>query len=103
MTKQLEGKKAPNFKLDSTSLKTFELSKLKNGLIIYFYPKDNTPGCTPEHEKVAYDVGQEIAKSGSVLITGGLGGIMSASSHGAKDANGLTLGIIPQDLSLIHI
>ncbi len=58
---------------------------------------NNTPGCTPEHEKVAYDVGQEIAKSGSVLITGGLGGIMSASSHGAKDANGLTLGIIPQD------
>ena len=41
-------KKAPNFKLNSTSLKTFELSKLKNGLIIYFYPKDNTPGCTLE-------------------------------------------------------
>ena len=41
-------KKAPNFKLDSTSLKTFELSKLKSGLIIYFYPKDNTPGCTLE-------------------------------------------------------
>jgi len=41
-------KKAPNFKLDSTSSKTFELSKLKGGLIIYFYPKDNTPGCTLE-------------------------------------------------------
>ena len=41
-------KKAPNFKLDSTSLKIFELSKLKGGLIIYFYPKDNTPGCTLE-------------------------------------------------------
>ena len=41
-------KKAPNFKLMSTSSKTFELSKLKNGVIIYFYPKDNTPGCTLE-------------------------------------------------------
>ncbi len=41
-------KKAPNFILESTSLKTFELSKLKGGLIIYFYPKDNTPGCTLE-------------------------------------------------------
>ena len=41
-------KKAPNFKLPSTSLKTFELSKSKNGLVIYFYPKDNTPGCTLE-------------------------------------------------------
>tara|TARA_B100001029_G_C15057615_1_gene455666 strand:+ start:2641 stop:3102 length:462 start_codon:yes stop_codon:yes gene_type:complete len=41
-------KKAPNFKLISTSLKNFELSKLKSGLVIYFYPKDNTPGCTLE-------------------------------------------------------
>ncbi len=41
-------KKAPNFRLESTSLKTFELSKLKKGLVIYFYPKDNTPGCTLE-------------------------------------------------------
>ena len=57
----------------------------------------NTNGCTPEHEKVAYDVGMEIAKSYSVLLTGGLGGVMEAASHGAKDANGLTIGIIPQD------
>ena len=57
----------------------------------------NTNGCTPEHEKVAYDVGSEIAKSDSVLLTGGLGGVMAAASHGAKDAGGLTLGIIPQD------
>ena len=56
----------------------------------------NTNGCTPEHEKVAYDVGVEIAKSNSVLITGGLGGVMTAASRGAKDANGLTVGIIPQ-------
>ncbi len=41
-------KKAPNFKLNSTSSKPFELSRLKDGLIIYFYPKDNTPGCTLE-------------------------------------------------------
>jgi len=56
----------------------------------------NTNGCTPEHEKVAYDVGVGIAKSNSVLITGGLGGVMTAASHGAKDAGGLTVGIIPQ-------
>jgi len=56
----------------------------------------NTTGCTPEHEKVAYDVGVEIAKSDSVLITGGLGGVMTAAAHGAKDADGLTVGIIPQ-------
>ena len=56
----------------------------------------NTNGCTPEHEKVAYDVGMEVAKSNSVLITGGLGGVMTAAAHGAKDGGGLTVGIIPQ-------
>ena len=58
---------------------------------------NNTNGCTPKHEKIAYNVGSEIAKSDSVLITGGLGGVMAAASHGAHDANGLTVGIIPQD------
>ncbi len=58
---------------------------------------NNTNGCTPKHEKIAYEVGSEIAKSDSVLITGGLGGVMTAASHGAHDANGLTVGIIPQD------
>ena len=42
------GQKAPNFKLDSTGSKAFKLSNIKKGLIIYFYPKDNTPGCTQE-------------------------------------------------------
>ena len=41
-------KNAPNFKLASTSSKIFQLSKLKNGLVIYFYPRENTPGCTLE-------------------------------------------------------
>ena len=36
-------KKAPNFKLPSTSLKTFELSKSKNGLVIYFTLKTTPP------------------------------------------------------------
>ena len=43
-----ENKKAKNFNLNSTFSKPFELSKLKCGLVIYFYPKDNTPGCTLE-------------------------------------------------------
>jgi len=30
------------------ALKTFDNLKGKKGLILYFYPKDNTPGCTTE-------------------------------------------------------
>ncbi len=58
---------------------------------------NNQSGTTPELEKIAYDTGMEVAKSGAVLVTGGLDGVMKAASHGAKDAGGLTLGIIPQD------
>ena len=56
----------------------------------------NTNGCTEEHSKTAYETGFEVAKAGHVLITGGLGGVMLAACHGAKDANGLSVGIIPQ-------
>jgi len=41
--------KSPNFKLISTSNKVVELNKIKSKLIVlYFYPKDDTPGCTLE-------------------------------------------------------
>ena len=43
-----ENDKSPIFRLGSTTLKTFESDKIKGGLVIYFYPKDNTPGCTLE-------------------------------------------------------
>lgn len=59
----------------------------------------NKNGCTPDHEKIAYATGAEIAKSQSVLITGGLEGVMKAASKGAKDSGGLTVGIIPQNES----
>src|SRR6056300_975081 len=49
-----ENKKAPAFKLPSTDGKDFELkTKLPNHLILYFYPKDNTPGCTTESVEFA--------------------------------------------------
>ena len=69
------------------------MGKMRQILVI----GNNDNGCTPELETIAYETGQEVARSDSVLITGGLGGVMRAASHGAKDANGLTVGIIPQD------
>ena len=40
---------APNFKIPSSNNEEFELKNNKNKfLIIYFYPRDNTPGCTNE-------------------------------------------------------
>ena len=58
---------------------------------------NNDNGCTPELEKLAYDVGSEVAKSDSVLMSGGLGGVMRAACRGAQESGGTTVGIIPQD------
>jgi thioredoxin-dependent peroxiredoxin len=47
--KPATGKAAPTFSLPSTADGTFKLKDtLGKNLVIYFYPKDNTPGCTQE-------------------------------------------------------
>lgn len=49
MTHLKEGDQAPNFtglNQDSNSISLLDFNKKK--LILYFYPKDNTPGCTAE-------------------------------------------------------
>ena len=44
-----ENSKAPNFNLPSSANNNFEINKSpKQYLVIYFYPRDNTPGCTNE-------------------------------------------------------
>ncbi len=40
---------APDFEIDATGGYNFRLSTLQGSpLVLYFYPKDNTPGCTDE-------------------------------------------------------
>ena len=43
----------------------------------------------------AYEIGKGIAQAGFVLICGGLTGVMEAVAKGAKEAGGLTIGIVP--------
>ena len=43
------GKKAPNFKYISSDGNSLSLSDFKGQkVLIYFYPRDNTPGCTKQ-------------------------------------------------------
>lgn len=43
------GSKAPDFTLPATGNQTITLSDFKGSpVIVYFYPKDDTPGCTTE-------------------------------------------------------
>ncbi len=45
----LEGKKAPDFKLVGSDGKTHSPKDYRGKtVVLYFYPRDNTPGCTKE-------------------------------------------------------
>jgi uncharacterized protein (TIGR00725 family) len=43
----------------------------------------------------ALEVGRLIARSGAVVVCGGLGGVMEAASRGAREEGGLVIGILP--------
>lgn len=46
---QLEGKQAPAFTLSNEAGEQISLEQLKGkNVVLYFYPKDATPGCTTE-------------------------------------------------------
>ena len=45
--------------------------------------------------EMARQVGRLLAGEGYGVVTGGLGGVMAAACHGAQEAGGFTLGILP--------
>ncbi len=51
--------------------------------------------CSPEIYELARKVGFLIGRKGAILISGGMGGVMEASARGAKEAGGITIGILP--------
>src|SRR3989344_682465 len=51
--------------------------------------------CKKENYEIARKVGEEIAKSGNILLTGGGSGIMKYASLGAYENGGTVVGILP--------
>ena len=62
------GKKVKNFKLSATGDKDISLSDFKGkNVVLYFYPKDSTPGCTTESCNLR-DNYRELIKKGFEVI-----------------------------------
>jgi thioredoxin-dependent peroxiredoxin len=63
-----ERKSVPDFELPATGNQRFRLSAFKgHPLILYFYPKDNTPGCTDESLQFR-ELHAEFAKAGFAVF-----------------------------------
>ena len=63
-----EGQPAPDFELQSDSGETVRLSDLRGKpVVLYFYPKDDTPGCTTQACSIR-DEWSEFERAGAVVL-----------------------------------
>jgi peroxiredoxin Q/BCP len=63
-----EGKPAPDFELESDSGETVKLSDLRGKpVVLYFYPKDDTPGCTRQARGIR-DAWSEFQRAGAEVF-----------------------------------
>ena len=64
-----EGQPAPEFSLEASTGETYSLADYRGerAVVLYFYPKDDTPGCT--NEACAFrDLATEFAAKGAVIL-----------------------------------
>ena len=63
-----EGRPAPDFSLLTDTGETLTLSSLRgSSVVLYFYPKDDTPGCTAQACGIR-DVWDEFERTGAVVL-----------------------------------
>ena len=86
------GDPAPAFTLQATDGSTVSLSDFRGKtVVLYFYPKDDTPGCTKEACGFR-DEGTSFAKSGAVIL--GVSGNSVASHQRFAGKHGLTFPLL---------
>jgi thioredoxin-dependent peroxiredoxin len=63
-----EGKPAPDFRLETDEGETVSLADFKGRpLVLYFYPKDDTPGCTTQACGIRDSYGELQARGAAIL------------------------------------
>ncbi len=89
------GSLAPDFSLPDADMEMLKLSKFRGKqVILYFYPKDDTPGCTTEAIEFS-DLEEEFIKLNTIII-----GISKddCMSHAAfRDKHGLAVNLLSDE------
>ena len=77
---------APDFSLPSTGNQTITLSALQgHKVVLYFYPKDSTPGCTTESQQFR-DLHPEFLAAGTIVLGISRDSLKSHDNFRAKQA-----------------
>ena len=77
---------APEFELPATSEQTISLSGLKgSNVVLYFYPKDSTPGCTTEGQGFR-DAIEQFGAANTVILGASRDGIKAHENFKAKQS-----------------
>jgi peroxiredoxin Q/BCP len=78
------GKPAPDFELPATGDTSFQLSGARGKpVVLYFYPRDNTPGCTAEGQRFR-DLHREFTGAGCAVYGVSRDSIKSHESFKAR-------------------
>jgi len=87
------GKSAPNFELPDADLDVVSLSNFRNkqNVVLYFYPKDDTPGCTIEAIEFS-DLQDEFDRLGTVVLGVSMDDCITHGSF--RDKHGLSVCLL---------
>ena len=101
MTDQLQpGDRAPAFDLASDSEKNLTLSDLQGkNVVLYFYPKDDTPGCTNQAKGFSA-LSADLTKVGAVVIGVSKDSLASHKRFRTKHDLTIALGSDPEGTTI---
>jgi peroxiredoxin Q/BCP len=87
------GQQAPNFDLPDADMEMVNLASFRNRhhVVLYFYPKDDTPGCTIEAIDFS-ELQDEFAKVDTVVLGVSMDDCLSHGSF--RDKHGLTVRLL---------
>jgi peroxiredoxin Q/BCP len=86
------GSHSPDFSLPDADMEMFKLSSLRGkNVVLYFYPKDDTPGCTLEAIEFT-DLEDEFSHCNTVIL--GISRDDCISHAGFRDKHGLSVRLL---------